>query len=122
MELFVNDEMKVAELVSKFSEIYPFLRLEVYYLGEEISNAAHDNLLKDVTKRKLPHNFSLQPENTVAEAEELFWKKMGVQIAIFRKSGKTWLEASYTNYWSLERQNKKGEEMGDFLTTETRKG
>jgi hypothetical protein len=40
---------------------------------------------------------------------------MGIQISIFRKSGKTWLESSFTNYWSLERQNNLGKGMNDFM-------
>jgi hypothetical protein len=51
----------------------------------------------------------------VLEVENLFWEKMGIQISIFRKSGKTWLESSFTNYWSLERQNNLGKGMNDFM-------
>jgi hypothetical protein len=121
MDLLVDYQMKVKDLVRKFNEIYPYLRLEIFAKGEEISNAAHDCSLSEITKKKLPVNFKLSPELKVSEVEELFWKSMGLQVSVLRKSGTTWLEASYSNYWSLDRQNTLGREMGNFLTSEIKK-
>ncbi len=121
MEILVEQKMKVADLVRRFSEVYPFLRLEVYFRGEEISNAAHHSTLREVTRMRTPLGFSLLPEMKVSEVEELFWKKMGVQVAVFRKAGNTWLEASFTNYWSLARQNALGKEMSEVLTAEIKR-
>ena len=65
--------------------------------------------------------FVILPEMKVSEVESSFWEKMGIQISVFRKSGKTWLESSFTNYWSLERQNNLGKGMNDFLKVEPQK-
>jgi hypothetical protein len=121
MELFVNANQKTSELIKKFNSMYPFLRLEIYYQGEEMGASSHNCLLKDIVNKKAINDFMILPEMKVSEVEEAFWENMGLQISIFRKSGKTWLESSFTNYWSLERQNNLGREMNNFMTLETKK-
>jgi len=115
MILFVKPGIKAFDLIRHFNEIYPFLRLEIYYQGQEMSNAYHDSILSDFVLKKAIEGFEISPEMNVLEVENLFWEKMGIQISIFRKSGKTWLESSFTNYWSLERQNNLGKGMNDFM-------
>jgi hypothetical protein len=121
MRLLVTAYMKVAELVKQFNEEYPFLRLEVYYKGEEMGAISHNCTLNEIAHRKTLENFVIVSEMKVFEVEELFWENMGLQVSIFRKSGKTWLESSFTNYWSLERQNSLGKDMNDFMKVETKR-
>jgi hypothetical protein len=121
MELYVNANMTAADLIKRFNEFYPFLRLEIYYRGEEMGAASHHCLLKEIVNKKTLESFVIVPEMKVSEVESSFWENMGLQVSIFRKSGKTWLESSYTNYWSLERQNILGREMNNFMNLETKK-
>ena len=121
MILHVKPDIKATDLIRQFNEIYPFLRLEIYYRGEEMSDATHDCMLCDIVHRKAVESFAILPEMKVSEVESMFWENMGIQISIFRKSGKTWLESSFTNYWSLERQNSLGKDMNDFMKVEPQK-
>ena len=121
MKLFVKPEIKANDLIRHFNEIYPFLRLEIYNQGEVMSDTCHDCKLSDIVHKKAIKCFVILPEMKVSEAESSFWEKMGIQISVFRKSGKTWLESSFTNYWSLERQNNLGKGMNDFLKVEPQK-
>jgi hypothetical protein len=121
MKLFVKPEIKANDLIRHFNEIYPFLRLEIYNQGEEMSNACHDFKLSDIVHKKAIEGFVILPEMKVSEVESSFWENMGIQISVFRKSGKTWLESSFTNYWSLERQNNLGKGMNDFMKVEPQK-
>lgn len=121
MILFVKPDIKATDLIRQFNEIYPFLRLEIYYRGEEMSDAYHNCKLSDIVHKKTVEGFVISPEMKVSEVENLFWENMGIQISIFRKSGKTWLESSFTNYWSLERQNTLGKDMNDFMKIEPQK-
>ena len=121
MKLFVKPEIKANDLIRHFNEIYPFLRLEIYNQGEEMSNACHDFKLSDSMHKKAIEGFVILPEMKVSEVESSFWENMGIQISVFRKSGKTWLESSFTNYWSLERQNNLGKGMNDFMKIEPQK-
>jgi hypothetical protein len=121
IQLPVKSEMKVFDLIKQFSKFFPFLRLEIYNRGEEMSEASHNCLLSDIVHKKVVKYFEINSEMKVSEVENLFWENMGLQVSIFRKSGKTWLESSFTNYWSLERQNNLGKEMNDFMNVETKK-
>lgn len=121
MELFVNANQTVSSLIKQFNALYPFLRLEIYYRGEEMGTSLHNCMLKDIVNKKKIDAFVIVPEMKVSEVEEAFWENMGLQISIFRKSGKTWLESSFTNYWSLERQNILGKEMNNYMSLETKK-
>lgn len=121
MELYVNANIRASDLIKQFNELYPFLRLEIYYKGEEMGVASHHCLLCEIVNKKVVENFIITPEMKVSEVEASFWENMGLQVSIFRKSGKTWLESSYTNYWSLERQNNLGREMNNFMNLETKK-
>lgn len=121
MILFVKPDIKATDLIRQFNEIYSFLRLEIYYRGEEMGNAYHNCKLSDIMHKKAAESFAILPEMKVSEVEKLFWENMGIQISIFRKSGKTWLESSFTNYWSLERQNTLGKGMNDFMKSEPQK-
>ncbi|AFK01528.1 hypothetical protein Emtol_0374 [Emticicia oligotrophica DSM 17448] len=121
MNLTVIPEKNATELINQFHEIYPFLRLEIYYRGAEMSDAAHECLIKDIVHKKAVEGFEISPNMSVLEVETLFWEKMGLQVSIFRKSGKTWLESSFTNYWSLERQNILGRDMNDYMNLEPQK-
>ncbi len=121
MKLSVSSEIKTNELIRQFSEIYPYLRLEIYHKGREMGDAAHQANLSDIINNKTFENFEIISEMTVAEVETSFWEKMGIQISIFRKSGRTWLESSYTNYWSLEKQNNLGKELNDFMNVPPQK-
>lgn len=121
MKLSVSSEIKTNELIRQFNEIFPYLRLEIYHKGQEMGDAAHPSHLSDIINLKQFENFEIIPEMTVAEVESSFWEKMGIQISIFRKSGRTWLESSYTNYWSLEKQNNLGKELNDFMNVPPQK-
>jgi hypothetical protein len=121
MTIPVTAEMKADDLIRQFSENYPFLRLEIYHRGQEMGDAAHNCMLKEIINKKKSEGFEIAPEMKVSEVEDIFWDKMGLQISIFRKSGKTWLESSFTNYWSLQRQNSLGKEMNDFMNVQPQK-
>jgi len=121
MKLFVKPEIKANDLIRHFNEIYPFLRLEIYNQGDEVSNACYDFKLSDIVHKKAIEGFVISPEMKVSEVESSFWENMGIQISVFRKSGKSWLESSFTNYLSLERQNNFGKDMNDFRKIEPQK-
>jgi hypothetical protein len=44
----------------------------------------------------------------VSELENLFEDKFKLSVQVFRKSGKSWLETTFTDGWSLKKQNQEG--------------
>ena len=50
----------------------------------------------------------------VSELENQFAEKLKLSAQIFRKSGKTWLETTFTDSWSLKKQNQEGIELSQI--------
>ena len=47
----------------------------------------------------------------VSELEKQFNDKLQLSAQVFRKAGKSWLETTFTDSWSLRKQNLEGMEL-----------
>ena len=56
-------------------------------------------------------DINIVPKMTVKELEQQFLHLYGLFVQVFRKSGNVWLETTVTDNWTLEQQNRQGEEM-----------
>lgn len=104
MKIVVDKEMSVNQLAKAFNEVYPFLKIEVYHRGNEMSTDAF-HTLDDISSLKSPSVFIISPAMTIEQIEQYFWDKLGLQVSVFRKVGNSWIHTSFTNNWTLERQN-----------------
>lgn len=52
----------------------------------------------------------ITPDMTVTDLEQSFNTIYGLGVQVFRKSGKIWLETTVTDGWTLEEQNRQGED------------
>ncbi|MBA4848888.1 hypothetical protein [Emticicia sp. BO119] len=107
MKIVVDKEMTVSQLGRAFNEVYPFLKIELYCKGNEVSNDSF-NTLGEIANVKKPSIFIISPTMTIHEIETYFWEELGLQVAVFRKVGNSWIHTSFTNDWTLERQNRTG--------------
>ncbi len=108
MEILVNKDLPIESLSHQFKEQFPFLRLEFSFNGLALTSFQLKSAIKNIAKKKVLTDFSFTNTNTVAELETLFWENMGIIVTVFRKSGKTWLETTYSSHWSLQKQNNLG--------------
>jgi hypothetical protein len=108
----ITPTMTIAELQAAFATVFPFLKLDLYRMGDELG-ATHENRhLSEVSA--LRHPFSpvrIHSSTSVADFSELLWTQCGIQAEVLRKSGYTWVDTQYTVNWSLARQNEKGQEV-----------
>ena len=104
MEIIIDKEMTVRELTRVFSKVYTFLKIEVFYRGNEVSYDSF-HILNEISNMKSPQNIVILPTLTICQIEQMFWEELGIQIEIFCKVGNSWLPTSLTNNWTLERQN-----------------
>jgi hypothetical protein len=56
---------------------------------------------------------TITPQTNIAQLEQDFRDNFDLAVQIFRKAGNTWIETSSTDGWSLERENKAGEGIGN---------
>ncbi|WP_341225924.1 hypothetical protein [uncultured Arcticibacterium sp.] len=110
-KLEVLPKMSIAEVETKFNILFPFLTIEFFRNGESIEGNFRWKTIKDYGRKKIQESFSIEPQMTVHEMEEMFWEKLGLQVSVFRKVGKSILETSFTSGWTLEHQNTKGSEL-----------
>jgi len=122
MNLNIENMMLVEDVKKLFTNLYPFLKIELY----KSLNEAKQNHIK---KEPLPSNFILSkclnnPESiainwsndiTVEQLETQF-EKIGLSAEIFRRSGNVWVETSLTDNWTLQQQNEEAEEINKHFS------
>lgn len=118
MEILISNKRKVSEIQKEFSKEYPFLRLEFFnqnhqkgLRGPKRHPFSTDVQIGDCRNMSQDGNIDIFPQMTVAQLEDTLKKQFGLSAQVFRKSGSVWLETSITDGWSLEEQNKQGEEL-----------
>ncbi len=114
----VDKPVQVSEIKKKFSEQFPFLKIEFFKKKHKIDQGSlkkdiiTDDFVISASEKDSAIMFS---ENTlVSELEKQFDEKFKLSAQIFRKSGRTWLETTYTDSWSLKKQNEEGLELSNI--------
>lgn len=118
MILPINDNQKLSEVIDDFTTLFPYLKLEFFKHkhGLNESNSKKDMLNTELTFKKVrrKHNdgaLLINENMRVSELEQLFQDVFGISAQIFRKSGRSWIETSVTDDWTLKHQNDEGKEL-----------
>lgn len=118
MKITINDHRKIFAIQKEFSEMFPYLKIEFFSKPHKVGAPSPKKLMKSPSKtigecRKSHKEGSviITPGMTVADLERAFNDIYGLSVQVFRKSGKVWLETTVTDNWTLEKQNKEGEEL-----------
>ena len=121
ISLVINANKKLSLIQKEFNLLFPFLKLEFFRTKHGIkgSNPKKDLLKQDFTlkefrKKNATGSILITEDMVVSNLEELFEEQFGVSAQVFRKSGRSWLETSMTDDWTLKRQNDQGRELSYF--------
>ncbi len=122
MTITINDNKKLFEIQDEFNTIFPYLKLEFISQINKLGNSPSKKFIKYVattlgeyrTIHKKEH-LTITANMTVADLEKQFSNTYGLQILLYRKSGKVWLETTVTDGWTLEEQNRQGESLSKQL-------
>jgi hypothetical protein len=114
----INGNRKISEIKKEFNEVFPFLKLEFFntrhpaFHGSARNATLNENLsIKQISKIKKDGAIILREEMKVSELENLFQELFGMPAQVFRKSGRSWIETTVTDDWTLKRQNDEGREL-----------
>ena len=116
MVLTISKEKKITELQMEFSRQYAFLKLEFYKVHDSNpyflvrKHLPYEVLLKTAGLKK-EGTIEVRDEMSLAELENIFLAKFGLDMQVSRKSGIVWLETTMTDNWTLEKQNEHGREI-----------
>lgn len=113
MKLLISAGTKFKDLKKKFSQAYPYLKVEFYdrsYSKGKVSpikdRISPEKLISDeATKSFESEMIDINRHRTVAELEKEFFEKFGISMQVSRKSGKIWIETSKTDDRTLKAQN-----------------
>ncbi len=118
MKIIINDHRKIFAIQKEFSEMFPCLKIEFLAKPSNIGGSPVNKEIKYSSKTlgecRLIHNkgtITITPQMTVIGMERNFRDVYGLSVQVFRQSGNAWLETSVTDNWTLEQQNRMGEEL-----------
>lgn len=112
------------QIEEAFIADFPYLKIKFYKKGHEQFHGSPKNeeIQNEMKLERLNPQLPLGKlswENmmTVDKLETIFEEQFGLHVQVFRQSGEQWLQTSATDHWTLEKQNKKGLESVESLTS-----
>jgi len=119
MKIFKTDSVK--DVQARFNDRYPFLKLEFYqnahalFAGSKASDQiAPETMIVDLNPDFVELNIPVLDEMSVNALEAMIEDSCKLHVQVFRKSGKTWLQTSSTDHWSLQKHMDRAEETEHF--------
>ena len=120
--LKITDDRKISFLQEEFHKIFPFLKLE-FFVNKHYSHQgsykkdmlSSDLSIKNCRKKHSEGEIIIKENMSVTELEKLFQDTFGLNAQVFRKSGRSWIETTVTDDWTLKQQNDEGKELS-FLS------
>lgn len=121
MNIILNGikNLKISDIQKLFEKEFPYLKIEFFtkkhqsYEGSPKSQMVDKNtLISKLTDKS--GQIEIHENMTVNEVEKLFEDMFGLHVQVFRKSGRTYLETSVTDNWTLKKQNEVGKEISEL--------
>lgn len=116
--LQINHTKKIADLQKEFNDVFPFLKLEFFHHRHRVFRGSpkKDIAEPDLTLGHLNRKYAsgaiiVRPDMKVSELEEILKNNFGLSAQVFRRAGRTWIETTVTDDWTLEQQNVAGREL-----------
>jgi hypothetical protein len=120
MKLHIADHKTISQIQRDFSGLFPYLKVEFFSRPHKSGKGSPKLYMKDsgVTigecrVKGREGDLSFESNMRVNELEGLFHNEFGLNVQVFRKSGKLWLETTATDSWTLSEQNSQGEELNN---------
>ncbi|QQS29668.1 MAG: hypothetical protein IPM47_01570 [Sphingobacteriales bacterium] len=119
--MLITEDRTISDIQVEFHKKFPFLKLEFYAAPHEEGGVSSDRTLIDSNKTvaevrtvKNSGDLSINGHLKVSTLESNFRELYGLNVQVFRRSRKIWLQTTATDEWTLSEQNKLGEETGQF--------
>ena len=106
-----NEFMTLREIKEQFNNKFPNLKIEFFQKHHDTGQASpktaiyDDNLtLKDVRDEGSLNPISIHGNTKTSTLEEHFENEYGVSVQVYKKRGKTWIQSTKTDDWTLSEQ------------------
>jgi hypothetical protein len=124
MKLHIKKNGSIRDIQKEFSEYFPYLKIDFFKLphtdkklspkNEKIDQATPVSRLVHWDNDKV---IEISEKMTISQFEAMMDQQTGLFVQVFRNSGRVWIETSYTDDWTLERQNEEGKMMSTINPT-----
>lgn len=119
MKINISNSKTIEEIQAEFNQEFPFLKIQFFKHSHKVfkGNDKKEMIPVTTTIGQLKHHngaIEISADMTVTELERMFREQLGLNIQVFRKSGKSWLETTVTDAWTLKKQNDEGKELSLF--------
>lgn len=118
MIIHIANTTTVAQVRDALTAKFPFLKIEFFRKshGEGEMSKIKDQLppetvLNEFRNSTAPGDLVLTSTMRVSEVENAFEEHFGLSAQIFRKQGGAWIMTGITDTWTLEQQNREGQEL-----------
>lgn len=117
MDILISNKQTLGEIKAAFSSKFPHLKLEFYEHAHKEGEGSPERYLLDdelsVGEIRNIHSeghLSINANQKVNTLESRFKEIYGLNVQVFRKSNKLWMQTTATDDWTLAHQEQKGEE------------
>jgi hypothetical protein len=116
MIIEITNNKTIEDIQTEFNLEFPYLKIQFFkhshkvFMGNDTKELLPSNTPIGLLKH---HNGSIEvsEDMTVSDLEKEFKEKLNLNVQVFRKSGKSWLETTVTDAWTLKKQNDEGKEL-----------
>lgn len=117
-ELNITENTSITSIQEAFRSLFPYLSIRFFSAPQKPGEPVHlrsiensEKTLKQLRKKNSPGDITITPETVVADLENKFNNLYGIEVQVYRQSGKAWLETTLTDSWTLDEQNQQGEAL-----------
>jgi hypothetical protein len=118
MIITITPTRQICDIQNEFNAVFPFLKIEFFFGKPTINNGygaaqliSNKKSIGDAQTLITNGIIEIDATTKVNELEKKFKEEFSLAAQIFRKSGNLWIETTMTDNWTLEQQNKHGEEI-----------
>ncbi len=125
MDIIISNDKTLGDIKAAFQSKFPHLKLEFYDHKHQEGEGTPQRYLLDDTlkvaearKKKTEGELSIHGNQKTNTLEMRFQELYGLNVQVFRKSGKLWLQTTATDDWTLAHQESMAAERDAVLRGE----
>jgi hypothetical protein len=111
MQLEINDNLPISALQVKFSQSFPYLKLEFYTKAHRWQGASEDKnrvpphlLIGAIRHKKTSGVYAIKSATKTGQVERDFKRIYGLQVQVFRLQDEGWVQTTGTDDLTLQQQ------------------
>lgn len=118
MKIRINDSISLLSFQEEFNRMFPYLKINFFTISNKSTGVFTRKLMDKCTRNfgefRIANEINeiiITPDTTVSDLETKLNSTYNLSAQVYRNSGRIWLETNATDSWTLEEQNRQGEDL-----------